>query len=466
MKKKTLPDGEKLFPSSASDLLLIQDHAAAERLWPHSISASMGEDDDCESEDWRYERIGNAAVVTIDGPLTQRGGWWWDGYESILERCAAALKNSSVSTLVLRISSPGGVVAGCFDSVRMLREMIVASGKRCVAYGDGCACSAAYAICCAADEIVVSESTSIGSVGVIATAYSIAKANEKMGIDARVMTSGDQKADLHPLAPLTEEAVKRQEARINALGMQFASLVAERRKMSTDAVLGLQAAVMLGRDAVAAGLADRIGTLASVISSAPAVAPGSVSGIATSRQEQRMESVLKLLGCASGATEAEVSAVIERMKAEQMAVQSKLEAAQSHQQQLLAITGKSNPSEAIGTALAWKMSAEKASAEADALRSEVEGMKQVAMKSAREEKLSSLVASGRLAPAQVESARALSPEAFNAFVSVLEANAPLVAMTPSATRPQSGSAPTQEALAVIKQLGISEAEFTKVKVNQ
>ena len=54
------------------------------------------------------------------GPLDQRGGFWWDGYDSVSERVSAALADRDVQAVVLAIDSPGGVVAGCFDAARGL----------------------------------------------------------------------------------------------------------------------------------------------------------------------------------------------------------------------------------------------------------------------------------------------------------------------------------------------------------
>ena len=60
-----------------------------------------------------FELRGKAAIVTIDGPL-QTSGWFCDTYDRVLERAKAAI-DSSAEVVVMRVSSPGGDVFGCFD---------------------------------------------------------------------------------------------------------------------------------------------------------------------------------------------------------------------------------------------------------------------------------------------------------------------------------------------------------------
>ncbi len=67
-----------------------------------------------------YTRANGVGVVDIDGPLMERAEWSWygccDGHEDIGDRCVAAAADPAVKIGALRINSPGGVVAGCFDN--------------------------------------------------------------------------------------------------------------------------------------------------------------------------------------------------------------------------------------------------------------------------------------------------------------------------------------------------------------
>jgi HK97 family phage prohead protease len=237
-------------PYPLSDLMAMEPRAAAR------AGSFLPDLDDCD--DMHFERHGAVAVIRIEGPLMQRGGWWWDGYEAIQDRFAAACDDASIGAILLRINSPGGVVAGCFEAVRAMRKMKAAAGKRVIAFADEAAYSAAYAIATVADEICLPEPGGVGSVGVIGTLLDWTAANEQCGIKVVVVKSGALKADGHPDEPLTDDVVERYQERIDDLGRQFATLVGEARGKSADEVLKLEAACLYGRGAVSGGLADSV----------------------------------------------------------------------------------------------------------------------------------------------------------------------------------------------------------------
>ncbi len=197
------------------------------------------------------------AVVEICGPLVQYSGFQLDGYDSIECRVQAAFA-SQARTVVLSINSPGGDVYGNLECARAIRAMADASGKKLITYVDGQASSAAYALACAADEIHIPETGSVGSIGVVDTIASIAKRNEAMGIDIQVITSGARKADGNPNVAITDAARAVREAHVDELAGILFSWVSERRNLSTDAVKAFEAGSFTGASAVSAGLADSV----------------------------------------------------------------------------------------------------------------------------------------------------------------------------------------------------------------
>ena len=201
--------------------------------------------------------------IVIEGPLAQRAGWF-AGYDSIAETFAAALEQSD--GVLLRINSPGGMVAGCFEAVGQMREAKVASGKPVVAYVDECACSAAYALATVADAIVVPPSGYVGSIGVISTAVEYSEALKAQGIRVVVVTSGARKADGHPAVAMSAEAVARMQRDVDALAQQFFELVADARALSPRAIERLEADVFLGSAALSVGLADAVGGYVDAVS--------------------------------------------------------------------------------------------------------------------------------------------------------------------------------------------------------
>lgn len=313
--------------------------------------APFGSDDDEEDEhDHRFEMRDGVAIVSIDGPLSQRGdSWWWDGYEAVEHRLAAALA-SRATGIVLKVNSPGGVVAGCFEAAKRMREACVRAGKPVVAYADEMACSAAYALACIADTIVLPPGGTVGSVGVIATACDRTKANELEGRTVVVITSGARKADLHPDVPLSDAAVAQLQARVDLLAGLFSDWVAQRRGTTSDAIAALQAATFDGQAALTAGLADRVGSLADALSlarvsaSARAVPTPTTGGVSPAPRGSRMNpEILALLGLPATASEQDAASAIR--------------GAREASNTLCALTGQSSPAAALGVLVGWKAEA-------------------------------------------------------------------------------------------------------------
>jgi signal peptide peptidase SppA len=223
-----------------------------------------------------------------------------DGYDAIQARFAAALDDGAVRAVVLRVDSPGGEVAGCFEAARTMRTAASTKGKPVVAYADEMACSAAYALACIADEIVVPDTGVVGSVGVIATLAEESAALAAEGIAVAVITSGAAKADGHPAVPLADDARARIQAEVDYLADVFAGEVAGARGMTPAAVRGLEARVFYGPAAVAAGLADRIGNLNDAVARAHALADKAT-------RKRSMNALHALLGLSADATDAQVA---------------------------------------------------------------------------------------------------------------------------------------------------------------
>lgn len=205
-----------------------------------------------------FDRQGDCAVVSISGPLVQRGGYWWDGYDAIVDRVAAALADESSKSVLLRIDSPGGSVAGLFEATAKIRKLKKRSKKPMWAYAEEMSFSAAYALACTADRILLPATGGVGSVGVIAEAIDRSKMLAEAGINVALVYSGKRKADLHPDAPLSDEAVALLQKRVNDLADMFIGEVATARGLKRDDVASMEAGLFYGEDAVKAGLADAV----------------------------------------------------------------------------------------------------------------------------------------------------------------------------------------------------------------
>lgn len=202
---------------------------------------------------------GKVATVAIRGPLEHHVIPWGDSYDGVKARVAEALATQA-ETILLSIDSPGGLVSGAFDCSTELRAMVAAAGKRLVAYVDGTTCSAAYALACAADEIVIPPAGVTGSVGVIAVVATHERAAEAAGVSLHVIRSGARKADGIADEALSDAGAAALQSTVDAQARVFFDLVAASRGLSADDVEAWEGRVFCGSEAIAAGLADVLET--------------------------------------------------------------------------------------------------------------------------------------------------------------------------------------------------------------
>jgi len=203
------------------------------------------------------------AVVSIMGPIAQRSRRdmcaYVDGYDSIERRLAAALDDPESGSVLLRIDSPGGDVAGCFSAIERMRAAVEASGKPCISHAEECATSAAYGLAVGvADEFTLPSTGRAASVGVLSVYLDNSEALAQKGIKPTIIRSGLQKADASGVEPLSATAFARIKASVDSAANEFAGIVARRRGLTTAAVLAHQGATMGAQQAVNAGLADGI----------------------------------------------------------------------------------------------------------------------------------------------------------------------------------------------------------------
>jgi signal peptide peptidase SppA len=233
---------------------------------------------------------GAVAVVTIQGPLTQRATMnmcgFSDGYDAIENRVCDALENEDVGAVVLAIDSPGGDAAGLFEAIDRMLAVKARAGKPVYAYADECIASAAYALACIADRIFMPTSGEIGSVGCLAIHCDETARNEKEGLKYTIFRSGPRKAEGNPIEPLTDAASQQLQARVDTLADQFIRFVAARRNMNPEQVKALGGAMFFGPAARSSGLIDGIGSLDTTLTAAIAARAGDTA--MTDEEKQKM----------------------------------------------------------------------------------------------------------------------------------------------------------------------------------
>jgi len=195
--------------------------------------------------------------LDADGPVSA---------ENVMAGLQAAFKNKGTQGVVLRISSPGGspVQAGEInDEIRRLRAKYPAIPIYAVVE-EMCA-SGAYYAAVAADKIYVDKASLIGSIGVIIDSFGFVGAMDKLGIERRAITAGENKDFLDPFAPLTPQQRDYAQKMIDEIHQQFIAAVkagrGDRLKDSPELFSGL---VWNGARGVDLGLADGLGSVGSV----------------------------------------------------------------------------------------------------------------------------------------------------------------------------------------------------------
>ncbi len=213
---------------------------------------------------------GGVAIIPVLGTLVRRSTFLsaesgLTSYHDIEEMAEDAFTDPMVSAVLLEIDSCGGEAGGVFDLAEKLRRLAMDSRKPLWAVADEAALSAAYAIASAADQIWLTRTAEVGSIGVVAVHTDQSAADKEMGLSYSFIHAGRHKIDANPHEPLSDSARDSIQQDVDALHQQFAALVAGHRNLSPDAVLGTEAAVYRGQAAIAAGLADRVGTLAEAL---------------------------------------------------------------------------------------------------------------------------------------------------------------------------------------------------------
>jgi len=182
--------------------------------------------------------------------------------EKIVGALKTAFEDRGSQAVVLRIDSPGGspVQAGIINEE--IRRLKAKHQKRVYVVVDDVCASAAYYVAVAADEIYVDKASLVGSIGVLIDSFGFTGAMEKLGIERRLITAGENKGILDPFSPINERQRAHAQEMIDQVHQQFIAVVrhgrGSRLKENPDTFSGL---FWNGQKAIEIGLADRIGNL-------------------------------------------------------------------------------------------------------------------------------------------------------------------------------------------------------------
>jgi serine protease SohB len=198
----------------------------------------------------------------IGGPGPIRTGISLQGVEGALARAFAVKAAPAVAIVV---NSPGGAAVQSHLIFKRIRALAEEKGKKVIVVVEDVAASGGYMIAAAGDEIVVDNSSIVGSIGVVSAGFGFPKLIERIGVERRVHTAGDSKAMLDPFQPEKEDDLLRLRSLQEEVHASFIRLVKGRRPGLADDPDVFSGAFWSGTRAVELGLADRVGDLRSVL---------------------------------------------------------------------------------------------------------------------------------------------------------------------------------------------------------
>ncbi|NIP71656.1 MAG: S49 family peptidase [Gammaproteobacteria bacterium] len=205
----------------------------------------------------------HTALVRLDGAILEETH---ASAENINDALRAAFQNKGARGVLLQANSPGGspVQAGyIYDEIVRLRERHPDKPLYAV-IGDVCA-SACYYIASAADKVYANRASLVGSIGVLYDGFGYAKLINKLGIERRLLTAGENKGMMDPFSPLDREEVAHFQAMLDEIHQQFIEAVkrgrGERLIEGADLFSGL---IWTGARGVELGLVDELASPAAV----------------------------------------------------------------------------------------------------------------------------------------------------------------------------------------------------------
>ena len=201
----------------------------------------------------------HTALVEVHGEISADGEASADNLVGALK---LAFEDANAEAVVLRINSPGGspVQSGIIND-EILRLKALHKKKVYAVVEEVCA-SGAYYIAVAADEIYVDKASIVGSIGVLMDGFGFTGLMDKLGVERRLLTAGENKGMLDPFSAVDPRHQQMAKAMIEQIHRQFIAVVkegrGERLKEAPDTFSGL---FWNGEEAVRLGLADKTGNL-------------------------------------------------------------------------------------------------------------------------------------------------------------------------------------------------------------
>lgn len=186
--------------------------------------------------------------------------------DNVITGLQDAFADKHTQGVILSINSPGGspVQAGQInDEIRRLRVKYPGIPLY-VVVGDMCA-SGGYYVAAAADKIYVNKASLVGSIGVLMDGFGFTGTMQKLGVERRLMTAGENKGFMDPFSPKNPKQEAFTQAMLDEIHQQFIDVVKQGRgkrlKETPEIFSGL---FWTGTKSIELGLADDYGSVDSV----------------------------------------------------------------------------------------------------------------------------------------------------------------------------------------------------------
>ncbi|KUW64561.1 S49 family peptidase [Escherichia coli] len=266
------PTYARVFFSALSDRFgtgRLIDTASGEVMNSDEMNAlAMGWDSSERTRQKSYRVERGIAVLPVTGTLVHKLGYinpvsGMSGYNGIAKRLQQAISDPDVRGVLLDIDSPGGEVAGAFDTADLIAR--AREQKPVWALASDTACSAAYLLASACSRRLITQTGTVGSIGVLMAHRCVEKALEIAGVDVTLIYAGAHKVDGNPYSQLPGDVRDEFQLSINSTREQFAQKVSDYTGLKKSRVLATEAAVFIGADAIKSGLADQLVNYADAI---------------------------------------------------------------------------------------------------------------------------------------------------------------------------------------------------------
>lgn len=214
----------------------------------------------------RMTQRGSVGIIEARGPMFRHANIFTaisgaTSYDIMRRDLQAALDDPSLRAIAMSFDTPGGVVNGVNELAKAIREG--RERKPIIAYVGGTAASAGYWLASQASEIVIEETATLGSIGVRAVVTDTSKKDAEQGrVEFVSSQSPGKRTDLS-----SDEGRSRIQRQVDALADVFIATVAQGRGVKPDDVAARFGGgdMLVGAAAIAAGMADRIGSFEAVV---------------------------------------------------------------------------------------------------------------------------------------------------------------------------------------------------------